>query len=217
MPDAEKMQLQAALISGLGQGLGRRGVKLDGMLKKLPAEFADTRTAVQNVFEQAKSTAANTKQDPAARTAAIQLLQYTTFADAGSTLMELIENDPAQAIRLAGIDVLAGFHDDSIGPFLLTGFSGQTPAGRRAVINALLRNDARATLLLDEIEAQTIAVAELGATNVNRLTQHKNPALKTRAGTVARQCDPRRSQRSARQISSGVDAQTRSPTGQGVV
>lgn len=184
MLDAAKMQLQAALISGLGQGLGRRGVKLDGMLNKLPAEFADTRTAVQNVFEQAKSTAANTKQDPAARTAAIQLLQYTTFADAGSTLMELIENDPAQGIRLAGIDVLAGFHDESIGPFLLTGFSGQTPAGRRAVINALLRNDARATLLLDEIEAQTIAVAELGATNVNRLTQHKNPELKTRAGQL---------------------------------
>jgi len=184
MPDASKMQLQAALISGIGQGVGRRGVKLDGMLNKLPAEFADTRTAVQNVFEQAKSTATDTKQDLAARTSSIQLLQYTTFADAGSTLMELIENDPAQAIRLASIDVLAGFHDDAIGPFLLTGFSGQTPAGRRAVINALLRNDARATLLLDEIEAQTIAVAELGATNVNRLTKHKNPALKTRAGQL---------------------------------
>ena len=179
-----KANLRSALVAGIGQGLSRRGGNLASTLKQLPAEFGDVPPAVHEVFDAATSIAADSSRAAAVRIAAIQLLRFATFETSGPTLIELIKNDSAQAIRLANINLLAGFHDDSIGPFLLEGFNRRTPAERRAVLEALLADDARTALLLDAIEAENISVAELGATNVNRLTKHKDETIKERAAKL---------------------------------
>jgi putative heme-binding domain-containing protein len=96
-------------------------------------------------------------------------------------LLELAQNAPAQSIRIRAIEVLGTYREPTIGPALLERFAEQTPAVRRAVLQALTRDPQRVRLLLAEIAAKRIAVAELDPARVRELTNHADPAIKKEA------------------------------------
>jgi len=177
---AARTSLENALIGGLGQGIRRRGKTLNHELAKLPAEETAARVAVATAFHHAAETAGDDKQELAARLIAVELLRYAPYETAGPVLFELARSDE-QRLQLAAINALSDFPEKSIGPQLLEEFDSYTPAIRRAIVSGLIGNTGRVPLLLDAIEEETVAIAELGAANVNLLTKHKNKEIQQRA------------------------------------
>jgi putative membrane-bound dehydrogenase-like protein len=165
-------------IDGLGRGSRRRGKTLASYAVDLPQMRAND---VRRTFEYAARFARDSGADPKLRMRTLQVLRHANFETAQDALMELALNEPDQRVRLAAIDVLSSFAAPEIGPALLAEFTAQTPPVRRAILDAMLNNTARTKLLLDEIEAGTIAITELDPARTNRLSRHRDADIRKQA------------------------------------
>ena len=177
---AQKQALLAGL-TGIGQGLARRGGTLTAVVEKLPAEQASLNKFVERVFINAVGIAKDAKRPLPERQSAINALPFAGFAIAGDPLLELAQADESQEIRLRAIDVLGGYHDPRVGQLLIELFPMQTPAVRRSILQAMFRDVERTKLVLGEIAAKRIAVGELDPNRVRELTNHGNPEIKKQA------------------------------------
>ncbi|HUG93206.1 MAG TPA: PVC-type heme-binding CxxCH protein [Planctomycetaceae bacterium] len=173
-----ELRVRLAGLRGLGQGLSRRGKPLWPEVLKAPGAV-DREIGV--LFEEAAGLARSTANDAELRQEAIDVLRFGRYPPVAPVL-KLLARDPSEpAIQLAAIDALARFREDEIGPFLLDGFDSQTPAVRRAVLDAMLANAGRTTFLLSEIEAGRFDPRELDQARVTRLTSHGNAEIRARA------------------------------------
>ncbi|MEX0610510.1 MAG: hypothetical protein WD229_00195, partial [Pirellulales bacterium] len=135
-----------------------RGMSLDSLLSKLD----DTsRGELNRAFADARADAANVDQDESVRCEAIDLL--ATLGDATDTLLPLALGDPRQPVRLKAIAALRRNQDIEPWRQLLDGFSGETPAVQRAILDGVIATAARTSLLVDEIAAGRIKPTELDA------------------------------------------------------
>jgi putative heme-binding domain-containing protein len=112
---------------------------------------------------------------------AIRLLAFSSNDYSRQTLLTIMQSDPSQDLRLGAIAALAQHRDPSIGPLLFAEFQAQTPAIRGAILDALLADAERTRLLLDEIAAGHVAVAEIDRTRIDRLLNHPDAAIAARA------------------------------------
>lgn len=177
-------QLTLAGWNGLGQGLVRRGDSLSAMLDRIEEREEGVRAAIKPLFDDALALAVDRSIPPDLTLEAIAALQHVGFAVAGETLLQLATTDPDQAFRLRAIDVLATYRAPEIADLLLAGFATQTPAVRRALLQALLRDGERTRRLLVEIDAKRIAPTELDPLTVQALLNHKVPATRDEAKLV---------------------------------
>jgi putative heme-binding domain-containing protein len=172
------------VLLGIAQSLSRRGSSLAQQLDALPPAQAGTRADVERLFAQAAETAAAADGDMPTRAQSIELLAYASFAQAGAVLAQLFEKEPQQELRLKAIDALAAHRDPSIAPLLLRDFGSQTPAVRRAVLDAVIGPRDRAAALLAEIEAKRIAASELDRVRADRLSKHSDAKIRERAAAI---------------------------------
>jgi putative heme-binding domain-containing protein len=172
---------QRGVLLGIAQALSRRGSSLAEQLRKLPPAQANVSKEVERLFEQAAGVAVDGNADVAARQQSIELLAYASFTQAGPVLTRLFQQEPQQELRLKAIDALAAHRDPSIAGLLLANFGSQTPALRRAVLDAVIGPAERAAALLDEIEAKRIAASELDRVRSDRLAKHANAKIRQRA------------------------------------
>lgn len=178
------LRIVLAGIDGIGQGLARRGGSLPALLDALPEDQVQLKSALQEVFTEAVRFAQNAAKDAASRQEALAVLQYAGFPSAGEALLHLAKADPLQDIRLKSIDVLATYKDPRIGSLLLADFQKQTPAVRRTILQALLRDTERTRQLLAEIAAKRISVAELDPSRVQALVKHSDPEIRKQAAEL---------------------------------
>jgi len=177
-------QVVLAGLNGLGQGLARRGRSLSAIVEKLPATQDDVRNKLEQVYARALEVAENTERPAPARVEALGVLQFAGFETAGEPLLRMAHADPSQDVQIRAIEVLATFSEPRIGEELVADFPMQTPAVRRATIQAVLRNVERTRLLLEAISQKEIAVAELDATAVRTLTSHKDVQIRKQANEL---------------------------------
>jgi putative membrane-bound dehydrogenase-like protein len=168
-------------VAGLGTGLARRGESLFATLDKLEAGQEGVRDAVAPVFAAAAELARDSASNMELRGLALSCLQHGAFDQVQRPLIELARGDEPQGIRVRAIQALAAFDRAEIGPALLEDFSHQTPAIRRVVLQALLRDLGRTRLLLDEVAAGRMALSELGPLEIAALVGHKDVETKERA------------------------------------
>ena len=74
--------------------------------------------------------------------------------------------DPSQEVRLAAVRALSAQPRPEVAGRLLAGWRTYTPAVRREVTEALLRQPDRVRALLDEIEAGQLKPGDLDAAQV---------------------------------------------------
>lgn len=172
------LTLDLALFAGLGRGLNRRGQSLQSHVGKLSKELQDD---VASRFQKVLRAGMNSAQKEPLRLKAISVLRHADEALVGKSLLKLAADGSDRALQLAAIDTLSRFGDPEIGKALLTDFAAQTPTVRRAILDALLSNEARVTLLLDEVEAKRMSLSELDPGRTNRLTRHRNKQIQARA------------------------------------
>jgi putative heme-binding domain-containing protein len=117
------------------------------------------------------------------RLAAIALMGQTDYAAAGRTLESLLEPRRPADVQVAAVRALAQLHGrEGIGALVeRRRWLAYTPQVREAVLSSLLSDDRQTPVLLDALEAGSIAPATLGAARRDRLLNHRNAALQKRA------------------------------------
>ncbi|MBM80458.1 MAG: hypothetical protein CMJ78_07685 [Planctomycetaceae bacterium] len=177
-------QLLQAIVDHKGElSLQRR--LLIAMIRRLPllkvtgaAEDERLRDSVIAIFERAIQTAKDASAKSETRCEAIGLAAYHT--DSVDALQQLTV-DQDQAVRLTAINALSRKNAVASWKELLKRFPSDSPAIRRAVVNAMILRPERTELLLDEIENKRIKVAELDRGQTNRLLSHNDAKLAARA------------------------------------
>ncbi|HWB09570.1 MAG TPA: PVC-type heme-binding CxxCH protein [Pirellulales bacterium] len=167
-----------AVLTGIAQGMHSRGVAwtvMAGRLEKGAKEAAD------RIFQYAAQQARQTDTEGDTRGQACALLQFADDELALPVLAQIIAQDPDQALKLQAVAALAAHGDARVSEVLVKGLDRQTPALRRAIINALLSRPKRVGRLLDEITAGRLKASEMDPLQAGRLRQHSDASLRARA------------------------------------
>jgi putative heme-binding domain-containing protein len=118
------------------------------------------------------------------------LLAHASWATAGPALEKLLAEETAQEVRLAAVRALSAHSRPEVAKILLRDWRALTPAVRREVTEALLRQPERVAALLDAIEAGQIKSGDLDPLRVRQLVQHPRAELRTRALKLLRDSLP---------------------------
>lgn len=180
-PSDARQQTQLTVLTGVARGVRGRGVKWQAMLDRLPGA---AREAAANLLSQAGQTAANSTASGEARLRACAALAYADDRLALDVLGAIVETAADQPLRLAAIGALAAHDTPRVADLLLAGLQQQTPAVRRAMLDALLARPDRAGRLLDEVAAGRMKPAELDPAQSQRLLRHNDPQLRARSAEV---------------------------------
>lgn len=183
---------QMAGINGLTDGLERRGQRLETFLKTLPLVKGtpDPKEAplvkwLDGLLSKSAKIAGNDKAKQAERLAAIRLMAHASWDLAQPKLTPLM-NDPVQDIRLAAVRSVAAHNRPEVPKLLMKGWRSTTPAVRREVLEAMLRQPARITVLLDEVEAKRVKPGDIDSLRTRQLLGHANPQIRDRAKKLLR-------------------------------
>jgi putative membrane-bound dehydrogenase-like protein len=180
--DAPPADWQLAGLAGLVEGMGRRGMRLKA------AEALKRR--LESTLSRAALVAADTQRESDVRATAVQLLGEAPWNSAEPVLARLLVGDPDAEVRLAAARAGAAHDGPDAARWLLRQLRSVTPAVRRELLAAILRDPARVTLLLDEVEAHRLAPADLDAGAVVQLVRAGRPDLRERARTLLQESLP---------------------------
>ncbi len=159
-----------AAMQGVLRGLGKRRIALNEALAG---------GDIGELNEKLTTLAVDQRLSSADRQAAVATLG--AMPGSAGRLADFTAKGNDQELRTAAIAALARQAGAEHWPPLLDGFSSDTPAGRRAILDGLLSNAARTKLLLDAIEAGRIKPSELDPLQAKRLTDSRDRGIKERA------------------------------------
>jgi putative membrane-bound dehydrogenase-like protein len=178
-------------LDGLTEGLARRGVTLSAFLGPRPA--GDLRRAAEvadKLLAGAAMAAADPKADPAERLTAIRLTAHAPWAAAEPVLGNLVTEDGPQELRLAALRAVAAHPQPEVPGILMKSWPSYTPALRREVIEAMLRQPDRALFLLGEIEAKRVKPGDLDAQRQRQLLTYGKPEVRDKASKLLKDSLP---------------------------
>ncbi|HMF18968.1 MAG TPA: PVC-type heme-binding CxxCH protein, partial [Gemmataceae bacterium] len=183
----DRISWQMAGINGLTSGLERRGRQLEVFVNTLPAVKGSPNPResplgkwLDGLLSKSATVAVNDKAKLGERLAAIRLLAHASWELAEPKLTPLM-NDPVQDIRLAAVRSLATHNRPEVSKLLMKGWRSTTPAVRREVLEAMLRQPARITVLLDEVQAKRVKPGDIDSLRTRQLLSHGNPEIRERA------------------------------------
>jgi putative membrane-bound dehydrogenase-like protein len=186
--------VREAALTGLAEGLARRGQNFSAFVDMLPGGDELKLRRVE-LFRRVAAEASDQDQPEQVRLAKIALLAFDRSETSADVLLSLATQSPQQTLRVAAAEALAGHPSAKIASALVAAFAAQTPAVRRAYIDALMANPQRAALLLDELDAGRIARNEIDAARADRLKNSADSAVQKRAAKLLAQSLPAERQR----------------------
>jgi putative heme-binding domain-containing protein len=161
--------------------MGRRGTQLSEFLKSFPKEWQAVVERTNALFARSATLAADGKRDLAERLAAVRLLAHAAWQTAEPALSRLMKEDPAQEVRLAAVRALAAHPRKEVPELLMKAWPSYTPAVRREVTEAMLRQPERILFFLSEVEAGRIKPGDLDALRTRQLVNHSKADIRERA------------------------------------
>jgi len=179
--------LAFAVVDGLGRGLARRRASLAAVTGDLDATARD---ALNQIFARAGAQARDPQRNPADRVTAVAVLRHAGLDKAGGTLVPLAADASNQAVRLAAIAAVSRWNAPAIDSALLDDVAAQTPAVRRAVLDASCGQPGRATRLLDAIEEGRLAATLLAPDHWKRFARLGDDAFKKRVAGLQAAAQP---------------------------
>ncbi len=177
--DAVRWQMTG--LNGLADGMGRRGTQLGAFLRTVPVEHRAVVEQTDKLLVRAAEWAVDAKRDSTERLEATRLLAHASWTTAQPVLKRLLAEEPVQEVRLAAIRALAAHVRPEVPGLLLKDWSAYSPALRREIVEAILRQPDRIKLLLDEIEAGRVKPGDLDVPRTRQLLSHGDAAIRDRA------------------------------------
>lgn len=160
-----------ALTRSLRQGLGAGRDQLGG-------------ERIQPILDRARAAVADQASPEPLRLEAIRLLGTTTFTQAGSTLVPLLEPSQLEETQLASVGALDELDDEKVGPLLIRHFATFAPEVRAAALSALLKRPDRAKALLEAIRAGTLHPIDVSSAQASFLRKHPDSEVRRLAAQV---------------------------------
>jgi putative membrane-bound dehydrogenase-like protein len=179
VPDRDRWQMTG--LAGLADGMGRRGTQLSVFLAGLPPTQKGAARQAAALLHRAAAVAADEKSDSTDRLMAISLLAHAPWAEAAAVLDRLLGEGVPQDVQLAAVRALAAHPRLEVAAVLLKGWRSYTPALRREVSEALLRQPDRILALLREIESGNVKPADLDPQRAKLLMNHPQAAVRDKA------------------------------------
>ncbi len=181
LPGEGAIHWRMAGLNGLADGMGRRGTQLAVFLQTLPESKKAVITQATALLTGAAEVAADRKRELPERLSAIGLLAHAPWKTAAATLPALLADEPAQEIRLAAVRALAAHPREEVPAILVKSWRSYTPAVRREVMEALLRQPDRALAFLKAIEAGQIRANDVDPQRSRQLVNHPRADVRTLA------------------------------------
>ena len=174
----------AALLSGLGQGLRNGKRPLATWWTKPPAAAVNAMSQLRGRFQRDALAVKNDTEPSVLRVGAATMLALGPFDVAGPALADVLGPMSPGDLQLAAVRGLASHNDPQVGELLLARWSSYGPALRREVLDALLARPDRVLKLLDAIEKKKVSPSELDPARVALLKKHPSGAVRTRAAAI---------------------------------
>ena len=177
---------QAAVVSGLGQGLPRyQGdlgrLSLAKLLENPPKRLVDSTKHLKRVFDQNQDIATDEQRNPVARAAAVELLAYQPLSESATVLSELLSGFQPVEIQSASIHALSKNGSVEAAKIVLDRWTELGPRIRGPALTLLLRRVASTRLALDAIAAGEMNASVLNIDQRVRLLKHSDESISKRA------------------------------------
>ncbi|HWY85506.1 MAG TPA: c-type cytochrome, partial [Gemmataceae bacterium] len=189
----DAFQIQLPALTGLADGVTRRGGRLVDLMAKLPS-WEDKDAGIANWLKRFEGTvrdfAVKPKEEPALRLQAVRYFAHLPLPQVQVALARLIEEDPSQELRVAAVRALAAHPERQVPRLLLKPWRSYTPSVRREVLEAVCRDSLRINILLDEIEAKRFKPGDVDPSRARQLLAHGNPGIRERAQRLLRDSLP---------------------------
>jgi putative heme-binding domain-containing protein len=140
----------------------------------------------RRAFESARTLAKNNDAPETDRVAGIQLLgrRPKEISEDIGVLTVLLGPDQPLSIQRAALRRIEQIDDPTVGPELLKTWSHAGAQTRAGIAALLLRREAWAKALLDQVEAGTLTAVDLGPTVQQQFLTHTSPAVRNRANKL---------------------------------
>ncbi|HEX3656663.1 MAG TPA: PVC-type heme-binding CxxCH protein [Pirellulales bacterium] len=176
-------QLPAA-ENALGQFVIRRLVAGQPPHSPLPPLAGKSAALWSQVIEAAKRTAIDEKQTARARSSAIETLALLPLAQVRDSLEPLLDPRQPEAVQLAVVEHLSSYREPEVAELLLGVWPSLGPRVRSSTMETLLSHGTWAKALLQAIEQQRIARAEIDSVHMQRLQTFPEPDVRQLAERV---------------------------------
>ncbi|SIN96234.1 putative membrane-bound dehydrogenase domain-containing protein [Singulisphaera sp. GP187] len=182
---------QAALLTGLceaGRGRlkgGQSGSVLDSVVGHDPENQA-SEGAARKLLTAMNESALDQGRAVEQREAAVGLLAFADFAQAGETLLTLLARQDSREIQVAAVRALGVQRDDRVAEALLepSRFASFSPAVRDEVLSALISQSQHIPGLLTALESGRVSPGVIDALRRRQLTQSRDVKIRERANAL---------------------------------
>lgn len=174
------LSMQQVVLSGLGQGLDRRGASIPQLLAESAAS-PKQRDQVARLFTRATKLARDDDRSINERILALNLLAFADFDTAIKYLPEFLTPQTSQSLQRAAVSSLAQQASDEVAASLLSGWRGYSPQVRRDVVDALLAKPARIQSLLAAVDEESVKRGDLERDKKQLLLNHPNTQVRERS------------------------------------
>jgi putative membrane-bound dehydrogenase-like protein len=179
---------QITLVKELLDSLNRRQLDLSTLASKPEGSARAALDGLARFFAHARKTVADGHAPAADRLAAVQVLGHEAGQREADVLAlgQLLTPQSPPALQTGAVHALAKIPDARVATLLLAGWKSYGPALRTQVLDVIMRREAWAAVVLDELERHRLTVADFDAVRRQRLLDLKDPPLRGRAAALLR-------------------------------
>jgi putative membrane-bound dehydrogenase-like protein len=173
-------------LASLLEGLERRDSSLAKLSKEGGPEVQKAIAGLSPLFLAARATVANEKAVIEPRRAALELLgrEPGHEQEDRKLLAGLLSPRVPDELQRAAVSPLARWGGDKAPGLLLAGWKSHGPTLRGRILDVLLERDTSTKALLEALARKQISPAEVDAAHRQRLLEHRDKGIRTRAAEV---------------------------------
>jgi hypothetical protein len=177
LDDWRAVVIGGGLINGVSQAGDWPAERFEQILKDRNALAARWRRAL----ELAAPMADDAKVPPGTRYDALRMLGAEPWDRSGARLFRYLLRGVHAELQMGAISGLNDVRSPAVAQALLSGLDHYSERNRALSLDALLRDEDRATALLDALAGGRVSRSDLGATRIEALTGHKSERVRLRA------------------------------------
>ncbi|MDB6025516.1 MAG: Cytochrome c, partial [Verrucomicrobiales bacterium] len=169
------------MFAGMADGLKRAGKSITKIVSDPASPAGQT---IGAMFHVAQEVALMKDGILSQRQEAIQMLGYNDFPKVEKTLTALLDARQPQELQMAAVHALSSFTSPKVAGILVAQWRNFTPMIRNEALEALVARKERLPVLLEAVEKQTIAAAQIPAARKTMMMSHKDVAISNRANAL---------------------------------
>ena len=177
---------EAVVIGGgIINGLSLKGVWPTERIAEIIGSDSELAKRWARSLKLAAAMADDTKVPGGTRYDALRMLGVLPWNQSGEHLVKYLAKDTDGELQQGAVSGLSDVRSPKVGPALVSGLSYFSKSNRDFALDALVRDESRIAVLLDEIAAGRVTKKELKPHQVERLNSVKDPALARRVREMA--------------------------------